>query len=156
MPTAARSLSLSMLDSLIEEDDRTKQRYAEGVRREFAFRRTQLTDVAERPPVARVAAFLVALSYFNGHEGRDHSIVSDSLDCGVVAAWLRLDLDALGRALVALESSGAIEQFPPNALRIVDIHLLEELASATLRFDVGLSWTVALKPIGEPLHEHRA
>ena len=157
MPTAARSLPLSMLDNLIEEDDRTRQRYAEAVRREFAFRRTQLTGAAERSPLARVAAFLVALSFFNKHEGLDHSIVSDTLDCGVVADWLGLDLHALSRALVELESSGAIDQLPPNALRIVDIPLLEELAYAPNFVAPEQPRKVALKQVvGELLHGQTA
>jgi CRP/FNR family transcriptional regulator, anaerobic regulatory protein len=127
-----RCLPLSALDQIVQHDKRALQRYAEAMEREFKSRRGELTSV-DRKPVNRVAALFTTLSRRNEEEGRDPRIIGDSLDCGTVAGYLGLDVDTLGRALVALERAKIVERFPPNGLRLADLPRLEQLADEVMQ-----------------------
>jgi CRP/FNR family transcriptional regulator len=122
----ARRMPLTALDELVHRDKRAFDRYAETLQREFEYRRNQLVN-AERSLPARVAALLVALARQNGLEGRDPCVVGDELECGAVAAWLGIDVQALANALKELEQSGLIEQAPPAGVRLSDRARLERL-----------------------------
>src|SRR5688572_12735006 len=61
------------------------------------FERSKLLHAIRLDPLGRVAAFLVALSIQNGHEGRDVAVIHDSLDCASVANAVGLELDVLSR-----------------------------------------------------------
>jgi CRP/FNR family transcriptional regulator, anaerobic regulatory protein len=130
--TQVSCLPLGSLDDVIKYDIRARSRYAVALRREFAYRRDLLTSANRHSPVGRVAAFLVAVSQFNHDEGRDPNIVTDTLKCGVVARWLKLDLDALRRALVELEKRRLIEPCV-QGLRLIDCGGLEALAGGDAR-----------------------
>lgn len=91
------------------------------------FERKKRRIIERSDPVTRVAAFLVAISRQNEHEGRDAMIVCDSLTCGAVAEFLGLDLDIFSRALVALERRGLVETANADRLRLKDIDGLERL-----------------------------
>ena len=122
-----RCLPLDALDHILRDDERAAHRYAETLGREFEFRRDELAG-AYRKPTSRLAAFFLALSQLNGHEGRDSNVISDSLECGSVASCIALDLDALGRALVELEKAGLIESCP-EGLRLANLVGLSQLAN---------------------------
>lgn len=142
--TRVSSLPLDAVDEIVKHDGRAKQRYAEAIDREFAFRRRLLTRASlRRRPVSRVAALLLALSQLNKNEGRDPTLMSDSLSCGVVADWLGLDLDSLADALVELEKKELIRPSPPQGLRLIDFAGLEELANEPAR---NLEFPVDLQP----------
>jgi CRP/FNR family transcriptional regulator len=129
--TRVRALPLAMMDEIVTREGRTQQRFAEAVGREFLFRR-QLLTTARRDPIGRVAAFFLALSQINKHEGRDGSIIRESLACGAVAECLELDLGSLGRALVELEKKGLIEPCPPLGLRLTNAAGLESLVNESI------------------------
>jgi CRP/FNR family transcriptional regulator, anaerobic regulatory protein len=114
-----RCLPLTALDHVLRPDKRAMHRYAEALQREFEIRRHEVL-AADRKPASRLAALFVALSRLNTEEGRDPDAIGDSLDCGTVASYLRLDLDTLGQALVELEKAGLVERSPPHGLRITD------------------------------------
>lgn len=122
-----RALPLSALDEVLLHDQRALQRYAEALQREFEFRRQGVLS-ADRKPANRLAALLVALSLQNGQEGRDSTVIVDSLDCGTVARYLEVDVATLGDALVELERRKLIERCPPHGLRIIDVVGLKKLA----------------------------
>ena len=129
--TQVKCLPLSAMESILQDDNRAKQRHAEAIQREFAFRRNLLVTANRRRPIGRVAAFLFALSQLNRSEGRDPTIVGESLKCGTVAESLGLDLDSLGGALVELEKKELIEPCPPLGLRLIDLGGLESLAGGS-------------------------
>ena len=68
--THVRCLPLNALSHILRGDERAARRYAEALGREFEFRRDELAG-ADRKPVSRLAAFFLALSQLNRHEGRD-------------------------------------------------------------------------------------
>ena len=78
-----------------------------------------------------VAAFLLAVSQFNKDEGRDPSIVTDALDCVVVADWLKLVLNALRLLLVELAKRQLIAPCDAQGLRLIDLTGLEALAGGS-------------------------
>jgi CRP/FNR family transcriptional regulator len=129
--TQVKCLPLGALAEIIKHDLRAKHRYAVAVQREFAYRRDLLSRATRQNPIARLAAFLLAVSQFNKDEGRDRSIVTDALDCVVVADWLKLDLDALRRALVELGKRQLIAPCDAQGLRLIDLTGLEALAGGS-------------------------
>jgi CRP/FNR family transcriptional regulator, anaerobic regulatory protein len=126
--THVRSLPLTSLSNVVQYDHRAKQRHAEALDREFAYRRDLLTAGNRHRPIGRVAAFLVAVSQFSKDEGRDPNMITDSFKCGVVAKWLGLDVDTLRRALVELEKRRLIQSHASRGLRLIDLKGLEALA----------------------------
>ena len=126
--TQVECFPLASLADLMQHDVRAKHRHADAVQREFAYRRDLLTSVNRRNPIGRVAAFLLAISDFNAEEGHDPGIVSDAMKCGVVAEWLKLDLDDLQRALVELEKRNLIAPSTGRGIRLLDLERLKVLA----------------------------
>ena len=122
-----RSLPLAALDAILRNDKRAFDRCADTLERDFQDRRNELIR-AERKLVHRVAALLLALSRQNTVEGRDPRLVTDELECGAAANWLRIDIGELMDALRELEQSRLIERCPPNGLRLSDVAGLARLA----------------------------
>ena len=131
------SLPLSAVDEIVKGDPRAEAKLEEAIERDFRILRNSLVESTQVKPVARVAAFLVALSQGNKHEGRDPSIISDSLKSGVVADYLSLSIELLSSALVALEERGLIEPCPPQGLRLKDVDGLDRLANCLDSGDVA-------------------
>jgi CRP/FNR family transcriptional regulator len=117
--TRVRCLPLNALGDLLANDARALRRYDAAVRREFEFRRNQVIGLYWKP-ASRLAAFFLALSQVNKYEGRDPCLISDAV---------KLDIDALGRALVELEKAGLIERYPPHGLRLTNLAALAHLAN---------------------------
>ena len=126
--TQVECFPLASLADLMHRNVRAKHRYADAVQREFAYRRDLLTSVNRQNPIGRVAAFMLAISDFNADEGRDPSIVSDALKCGVVAEWLKLDLNDLQSALAELAKRCLIAPSTGEGIRLLDLDRLEVLA----------------------------
>jgi CRP/FNR family transcriptional regulator len=78
-------------------------------------------------PLERVAALFVTLARCNAYEGRDPLIVTDSMNCGVVAGYLDISLGDLARCLKEMEGRGLI-MADPAGLRLTDMDALERLA----------------------------
>jgi CRP/FNR family transcriptional regulator len=129
--TQVKCLPLSAMENILQHDNRAKQRHVEAIQREFAFRRDLLVTANRRRPIGRVAALLFALSQLNRSEGRDPTVVGDSLKCGMVAESLGIDLDSLGGALTELEKKELIAPCPPHGLRLTDLGGLESLAGGS-------------------------
>jgi len=122
-----KCLPFAALDSVIKYDARAMRRYIDAVEREFQSRRAQSVRTSVGP-VAQVAAFLVSVSSLNANEGRDPSVVSDSLECGTAATYLGIDVEALANALSELGRL-VIEPSPARGLRLLDLGELRRLAN---------------------------
>jgi CRP/FNR family transcriptional regulator, anaerobic regulatory protein len=126
--TKVTCLPLAAVDRIIEADSLARDHLQQAIDDELEFVRDSLVKSGRRNPIARVAAFLVALSRANSYEGRNQNIITDSVKCGVVASYLALSVDALARVLVEFEERGLIESCTASALRLHDIAALEQLA----------------------------
>lgn len=122
-----RSVPMAALDAIVRNNKRAFDRFADTLERDFQDRRNELIR-AERRLVHRLAALLLALSRQNTLEGRDPRLVTDELECGVAAAWLRTDIGELMDALRELEQSRLIERCLPNGLWLSDVPGLARLA----------------------------
>lgn len=130
--TRVTCFDLGAVDDLERSDPALKEQFNRAFDRELALVRKMLCEAGLQNPVERVAAFLITLSRVNGYEGRDPSVVTDSLRCGVVADWLGMDIQSLSAALGALAKQGLIAYSPPHELRLKDLAGLERLAGGTL------------------------
>lgn len=114
----------SAISELIASNETQLDRQADATEREFAHRRRALVGQPRTSPIQKVAAFLIAVSRLNEVEGRDWEFICDTLDCGVVAKYLDMDIDTLRSALVELQADGLIEPAENSALRIIDRYAL--------------------------------
>ncbi len=126
--TQVTCLPTDAIDRLVEASPRAQDQLNRAIEDELEFVRDRLVRSGQRDPIARVAAFLVALSHANRYEGRAPNIITDSVTSGIVASYLALSVEALARVLVELRARGLIETCPPLGLRLNDIHALEHLA----------------------------
>jgi CRP/FNR family transcriptional regulator, anaerobic regulatory protein len=128
--TVAHCVPFSAQDRLVADDPRAQTRLADAIEREFEFLRRSSVNFSRENPLGRVAAFLLTLSRQNEQEGRDPVVLTQPLQCGVVADFLALSIDRLGSLLVQLKRRRVIEE-TPGALRLTDIAALETLAGTT-------------------------
>jgi CRP/FNR family transcriptional regulator, anaerobic regulatory protein len=126
-------LELAEGDKIVRRSERSNRRYREAIEREFVARREELVAAYRSHPVRRVACFLLAISKLNRDEGRDASLITDSLTCGTVAACLELDLDTLARALLELQQMRLVAYCPPSGLQLTDFGGLCALAQEAPR-----------------------
>jgi CRP/FNR family transcriptional regulator len=108
-------------------DTGARARLTAAIEREVAFLDESLVRRESLGPVRRVAALFVTMSRYNAYEGRDPSLVTDSLKCGVVAGYLNMTVDQLAIQLAELERRGLIEPCD-RGLRLKDLDALEQLA----------------------------
>ena len=103
--------------------------------REFRHRRAALVaSSAADTPAVRLATFLSVVSRVNASEGRDPHVIGETMRCPVVADYLKVDVDTLGKALVVLQRSGIVAVEPPNRLRICDLGRLERFSAGPSTF----------------------
>jgi len=126
--TEVRCFPLDAVDKLIASDAHNQARFDEAVDREFIFRRESLVDSSRQRPMVRLAAFLTAVSQRSRAEGGDPTFIDDTVNCGVIADFLGLSIEALTVALTQLEARGLIETAPPHGLRLKDLRALEAIA----------------------------
>lgn len=88
------------------------------------------TAAALQAAVVRAAALFTVISRTNGYEGRDPALVTDDLDCGLVAGLLGIDIDMLARVLVALRAKGLVSPHESGGLLLRDIAALDRLSDA--------------------------
>jgi CRP/FNR family transcriptional regulator len=131
--SSVTSFPIAALPSLAQADAQVQNQQNEAVVRDFAARREAVLSNAPTSPLARVAAFLVAISHLNSREGRDPYCVHDSLTCGVTAEYLRITIDVLAEQLIALRELRLIENSDQSGLRLIDLHGLECLAETSKR-----------------------
>jgi CRP/FNR family transcriptional regulator, anaerobic regulatory protein len=118
---------------LVERDPKLRQNQDDAINRDFEFGKALANDRGRSAPIESVAAFLVAVSRQNAHEGRDPTVVSDSLKCGIVTNLLDMDISTLSRALLKLQGLGLVEQHPAAGLHLKDIVALERIADGDLQ-----------------------
>lgn len=126
--TEVRCLGLDEIDRLTAEDARAKARFDDAVEREFALRRDYVSNAGASRPLVQLAAFLIAVAHQNEHEGRDPTVIDDTLECAVVAGYLGISVERLAEMLVEFEERGLIQPAPDHGMRIVDMDRLEALA----------------------------
>ncbi len=118
----------SSFDLLTEHLPSTHERHALATEREFAHRRKLILGGRSLDPVKRLASFLLVISSLNEVEGRDPHLIIESPPSGVVAGYLKLDMDTLSDALAELGRRNLIAFAPPQGVRLLDIDGLRELA----------------------------
>jgi CRP/FNR family transcriptional regulator len=116
------------LPELTKQDPQTGQRQFDAIEREFKYLRSSIVASTANRPMARVAAFLSYLSHTNATEGRDPEIIDDTVQCHVVADYLKMDIATLEDALRDLERQEIIAYHPPRGLQIRDIVRLDRFA----------------------------
>lgn len=119
---------LSALPFLAEHSPLVTQRQAYAIEREIAHVRSILVASTANSPAGRLAAFLSVVSRRNAAEGRDPAIIDDSMQCRVVADYLKMDVGTLGNALLELARVGIVSLHPPRGLRICDHERLDRFS----------------------------
>lgn len=119
---------------------------------EAEFERRKRLHTGQSDSVVRVAAFLIAVSRQNQHEGGDTAIVCDSLQYGAIADLLGLDPGKLSLAILRLCDLGLIERDGADRLRLRDIEGIERLIhcareSAKPRSDTAIRIRIPHRPI---------
>jgi CRP/FNR family transcriptional regulator, anaerobic regulatory protein len=125
--TSVSCWSKAALSFLEELDPLVLQRQGLETEREFVHRREALTAGAPLGALRRLAGFLCVASRVNATDGRDPLVIDESVDCASVASFLRIDVDELGQALVALQKKGLVAFDPPHGLRLHNIEALQLL-----------------------------
>ena len=129
--TVAHCVPFSAQDRLVGDDPRSQSGLANAIEREFEFLRRSSIKFSRENPLGRIAAFLLTLSRQNEEEGRDPTLLTQPLQCGVVADFLAPSLDRLGSLLVRLEQRAIIAPCPPYGLRLSDLNALRALVDET-------------------------
>lgn len=114
--------------ALAERDPALRQQQTDAIHRDFERRKAAILDQYPSTSVESVAAFLVSISRQNVHEGRDKTVVYDSLTCGAVAYLLGFDVETLAEALLDLKRQGLIEEGANGQLHLLSLERLEQLA----------------------------
>jgi len=129
--TSLICLSRTALDPSAERNARSRARLTAAIEREVTFLRESLLRSGHPNPLERVAALFVTLSRFNAYEGREPTMITDSLKCGVVAGYLNMSVDELAAQLSEMEARGLIEPCA-KGLRLKDLDGLEKIADRPL------------------------
>lgn len=127
--TVETQVSAMPRQSALDRSPRVKGRLTAAIEREVAFLEGSLVEMGEPSPVERIAALFVTLSRNNAYEGRDPSVITDSVQCGVVAGYLGMSVDQLASYLTELEARGLVEPCQ-KGLRLKDLTTLERLADS--------------------------
>ncbi len=134
---AMESTLLTCLDeqefiALAERDPSLRKQQADAIHRYFERRKAAILNGYPSTPVEALAAFLASVSRQNVHEGRNATIVTDSLKCGAVANLLGFDIETLGKALLDLENKGLIQEGSNGQIHLLDLERLERLADGAV------------------------
>lgn len=128
MDTSLVCLPRSLIDPILEAPATNRSRLTEAIEREVAVIKEARRTVSIRP-LARIAALFVTLARCNAYEGRDPTVIADSLTCGVVAGYLNMTVDELAHWLNELKTKGLVEA-SDGGLRLKSMNELERLADA--------------------------
>lgn len=127
MVTTLSCLPRDSVDPAVEQSARARSRLTTAIEREVAYLKDALVRRVQPAPLRRVAALFVTLSRYNGYEGRDPAVITDSLKCGAAAGHLGMSVDVLAQQLTELEARGLIEPCD-KGLRLLDIDTLMRVA----------------------------
>lgn len=125
--TSLTCLSRTALDPSAERS----ARLTAAIEREVTFLRESLIRNGHPSPLERVAALFITLSRYNAYEGREPTLITDSLKCGVVAGYLNMSVGELAAQLSEMEARGLIEPCA-KGLRLKDLDGLEKIADRPL------------------------
>ena len=129
METSLSCLPRSALEPTLDKNPAVKSRLTAAIEREVAFLKEAHERSGRPKPLERVAALFVTLARCNAYEGRDPSLLTNSLSCGVVAGYLNMSVDDLAHWLTELEARELVEA-APKGLRLKNLDELERLADA--------------------------
>jgi CRP/FNR family transcriptional regulator len=131
METSLICLSRTALDPSAERNARTRARLTAAIEREVTFLKESLLRKGHPTPRERVAALFVTLSHYNAYEGREPTLITDSLKCGVVAGYLNMSVGQLAAELAEMEARGLIEPCA-KGLHLKDLDGLQKIADRPL------------------------
>lgn len=131
METSLICLSRTALDPSAERNARSRARLTAAIEREVMFLKESLRRSGHPGAFERVAALFVTLSHYNEYEGREPTLITDSLKCGVVAGYLNMSVNQLAAQLAEMEARGLIE-LCEKGLRLLDLDALEKIADTPL------------------------
>ena len=134
---AMESTLLTCLDeqefiALAERDPSVRKQQVDAIHRDFERRKAAILNRHPSTPVEALAAFFASVSRQNVHEGRNATIVTDSLKCGAVANLLGFDIETLGKSLLDLEDTGLIQEGSNGQMHLLDLERLERLADGAV------------------------
>jgi CRP/FNR family transcriptional regulator len=130
METSLSCLPRSAVEPALEKSPAISSRLTAAIEREVAFLKEVQNRTGLPGPIERIAALFVTLARCNAYEGRDPTIISDSLTCGVVAGYLNMTVDELAHCLKELESRNLVEA-SAKGLRLKNFDELEQLADVS-------------------------
>jgi CRP/FNR family transcriptional regulator, anaerobic regulatory protein len=131
METSLVCLPRTALEPSTERNARSRARLTAAIEREVNYLKESLLHGEHPSALQRVAALFVTLSRYNAYEGREPTLITDSLKCGVVAGYLNMSVDELAAQLTAMEARGLIEPCA-KGLRLKDLDGLEKVADGPL------------------------
>jgi CRP/FNR family transcriptional regulator len=126
--TYASVITDADLERAVTNDNRLFFRVAEAGEREFDYLKNRSLKASRRPPLQRLANFLLAIVSINASEGRALLFVTGDVSSGYVAEQLQMSIDVLASALLRLRRRGIVD-VSDNGLRILDIAALEQAAA---------------------------
>jgi CRP/FNR family transcriptional regulator len=134
---AMESSLLTRLDeqefiALAERDPSLRKQQADAIRGDFERRKAAILNRHPSTLVTALAAFLASVSRQNVHEGRNATIVTDSLKCSAVSNLLGLDIETMGKALLDLNNKGLIQEGSNGQMHLLDLERLERLADGAV------------------------
>jgi CRP/FNR family transcriptional regulator len=121
-------VSLDEVHALARHDARVRARLEQAIAREIELRRDSMVAAGRRAPLERVAALLAVIYNNNCREGREPTLVPDTLECGIVADMLGMSVEALAGHLVELSRRGLVRASACGGLRLLDVGKLEDMA----------------------------
>ena len=117
------------LEYLAEHSPSVTQRQAEATVREFVHHRELIVTFSRSDLLQRLAGLLGVVSRLNANEGRDPTLINETVTCDLAADFLKTDVATLGRALVRLKREGIIVFEPPHGIRIRQPDMLDRMAT---------------------------
>jgi CRP/FNR family transcriptional regulator len=128
--TSVSCVPRAAVQLVLDKTPHITSRLTAAIEREVAFLRESQSRAGRCSPVERIAALFVTLSRCNAYEGRDPTLIADSLTCGVVAGYLNVSVDELADCLKELARRDLVEATPAG-LRLKNFDELEHLADAS-------------------------
>jgi CRP/FNR family transcriptional regulator len=126
--TRVRSIPISALHRVAEDDARLGMKLYEAVSRELRASRELLFTVSQRTATERVAAFLLALSRRNQRRGEDPREFVLPMTRTDIADFLGLTIETVSRTFTRLRTDGVIDLTQSVLVAIVDQDALSRLA----------------------------
>jgi CRP/FNR family transcriptional regulator, anaerobic regulatory protein len=129
MDTSLICLPRTVIEPMLERPASNVARLTTAIEREVGFLREAQKRTAAAMPIGRIAALFVTLARCNAYEGRDPTVLTDSLSCGVVAGYLDMSVDELAHWLSELKHRDLVET-SDRGLRLKNLDELERIADA--------------------------